>query len=129
MSLGVLEAFIEDPRHVIGGKLHEWQLSISSEQYYSDPAAPFHRDGSEGGSNAHAGHDRNGVPAAARRLSFHRRAFLDTIERLVPEMDAMGVRTLVNLSGGSDPVEVKEKVDFIRGSKHPDRFAACPKPC
>ena len=47
----------------------------------------------------------------------------DTIERLISEMDAMGLRTLVNLSGGSDPAAVKQKVDFIRASKYPDRFA------
>lgn len=46
----------------------------------------------------------------------------DTIERLIAEMDAMGVRVLVNLSGGSAPVAVKQKVDFIRASKYPDRF-------
>jgi len=46
----------------------------------------------------------------------------ETIERLVSEMDAMNLRVLVNLSGGSDPAEVKKKVDFIRGSAHPDRF-------
>ena len=45
-----------------------------------------------------------------------------TIERLITEMDAMGVRVLNNLSGGSDPAAVKQKVDFIRGSKYPDRF-------
>src|SRR5690606_31012880 len=27
------------------------------------------------------------------------------------------------LSGGSDPAQVKQKVDFIRSSKYPDRFA------
>jgi uncharacterized protein len=47
----------------------------------------------------------------------------DTIDRLIAEMDAMGLRVLVNLSGGTDPAAVKEKVDFIRGSAHPDRFA------
>jgi uncharacterized protein len=47
----------------------------------------------------------------------------DTIEQLISEMDAMGLRVLVNLSGGSDPGAVKEKVDFIRASQHPDRFA------
>ncbi len=46
----------------------------------------------------------------------------ETIERLIKEMDAMGVRVLTNLSGGSDPMAVKQKVDFIRASKHPDRF-------
>jgi hypothetical protein len=47
----------------------------------------------------------------------------DTIERLIKEMDEMGLRVLVNLSGGSDPAQVKQKVDFIRSSKYPDRFA------
>ena len=47
----------------------------------------------------------------------------ETIERLVSEMDAMGLRVLVNLSGGSDPAAVKQKVDFIRSSKHANRFA------
>jgi predicted TIM-barrel fold metal-dependent hydrolase len=46
-----------------------------------------------------------------------------TIDRLIAEMDAMGLRVLVNLSGGSDPAAVKQKVDFNRASKHPDRFA------
>jgi predicted TIM-barrel fold metal-dependent hydrolase len=46
----------------------------------------------------------------------------DTIERLIKEMDAMGVRVLNNLSGGSDPAAIKQKVDFIRASKYPDRF-------
>ena len=47
----------------------------------------------------------------------------ETIDRLVSEMDAMGLRVLVNLSGGSEPEAVKQKVDFIRSSKHADRFA------
>jgi predicted TIM-barrel fold metal-dependent hydrolase len=47
----------------------------------------------------------------------------ETIDRLVSEMDAMGLRVLVNLSGGSDPAAVKQKVDFIRSSKHANRFA------
>jgi hypothetical protein len=38
----------------------------------------------------------------------------ETIDRLVSEMDAMGLQVLVNLSGGSDPAAVKQKVDFIR---------------
>jgi len=46
----------------------------------------------------------------------------ETIERLIQEMDALNLRVLVNLSGGSDPAAVKEKVDFIRASPHPDRF-------
>jgi predicted TIM-barrel fold metal-dependent hydrolase len=46
----------------------------------------------------------------------------DTIERLIREMDAMGVQVLVNLSGGADPAQVKQKVEFIRASRYPDRF-------
>jgi predicted TIM-barrel fold metal-dependent hydrolase len=46
----------------------------------------------------------------------------DTIERLIQEMDANGLQILVNLSGGADPAQVKQKVDFIRASKYPDRF-------
>ena len=47
----------------------------------------------------------------------------ETIDRLIKEMDAMGLRVLVNLSGGSDPAAVKQKIDFIRGSQYADRFA------
>jgi predicted TIM-barrel fold metal-dependent hydrolase len=47
----------------------------------------------------------------------------ETIERLVGELDALNVRVLVNLSGGSDPAAIKQKIDFIRASKHPNRFA------
>lgn len=46
----------------------------------------------------------------------------DTIERLIQEMDAMGVRVLTNLSGGSDPEAIRQKVEFIRASQYPDRF-------
>lgn len=44
------------------------------------------------------------------------------IEKLIGEMNALNLRVLVNLSGGADPAAVKQKVDFIRSSKHPDRF-------
>jgi predicted TIM-barrel fold metal-dependent hydrolase len=47
----------------------------------------------------------------------------DSIERLISEMDAMNLRLLVNMSGGSAPDAVKQKVDYIRGSKYPNRFA------
>jgi uncharacterized protein len=46
----------------------------------------------------------------------------ESIERLIAEMDAMNLRVLVNLSGGSDPEAVRQKVEFIRGSRYPDRF-------
>jgi predicted TIM-barrel fold metal-dependent hydrolase len=45
-----------------------------------------------------------------------------TIERLIAEMDALNLRVLVNLSGGSDPAAIKQKVDFIRSSAYADRF-------
>jgi predicted TIM-barrel fold metal-dependent hydrolase len=44
------------------------------------------------------------------------------IDQLVREMDELNLRVLVNLSGGSNPDSVKQKVDFIRASGHPDRF-------
>jgi uncharacterized protein len=44
------------------------------------------------------------------------------IDQLVSEMDQLNLRVLVNLSGGSNPDTVKQKVEFIRASKHPDRF-------
>lgn len=47
----------------------------------------------------------------------------ETIERLLGEMDALNVRMLVNLSGGSDPAAVKQKVDYIRSTPHASRFA------
>jgi predicted TIM-barrel fold metal-dependent hydrolase len=46
----------------------------------------------------------------------------DNIERLIQEMNATGLRVLNNLSGGADPAAVKQKVDYIRSSKYPDRF-------
>jgi predicted TIM-barrel fold metal-dependent hydrolase len=46
----------------------------------------------------------------------------DTIERLVGELDAMNVRVLVNLSGGASPEAIKQKTDFIKASKYPNRF-------
>lgn len=46
----------------------------------------------------------------------------DTVERLIGEMDRMGLQVLVNLSGGADPNAIKQKVDYIRSSKYPNRF-------
>jgi len=43
------------------------------------------------------------------------------IERLIKEMDALNLRVLINLTGG-DADAVKQKMDFIRSSKYPDRF-------
>ncbi len=46
----------------------------------------------------------------------------ETIERLVGELDALNIRVLVNLSGGSSAEAVGQKVDFIRSTRHADRF-------
>jgi uncharacterized protein len=43
------------------------------------------------------------------------------IEEMVKDMDALNLRVLVNLSGGSGE-ELKRSVDFIRSSPHKDRF-------
>lgn len=40
----------------------------------------------------------------------------------IKEMDALNLRVLVDLSGGSDPARVKEKVDAINASPYKDRF-------
>lgn len=42
--------------------------------------------------------------------------------KMIPEMDALNLRVLVNLSGGSDPNVVKQKVDAIAESPYKDRF-------
>ncbi len=46
----------------------------------------------------------------------------ETIERLIGELDGIGVQVLVNLTPGADPAAVKRHVDYIRSSKHPNRF-------
>ena len=43
------------------------------------------------------------------------------VEQLIKEMDALNLRVLINLSGGNAEA-VKQKMDFIRSSKYPDRF-------
>jgi predicted TIM-barrel fold metal-dependent hydrolase len=40
----------------------------------------------------------------------------------VKEMDALNLRVLVDLSGGTDPAEIKRKVDVINASPYKDRF-------
>jgi predicted TIM-barrel fold metal-dependent hydrolase len=69
--------------------------------------------------------DQNEVPKAKYPVidsHNHTTINADNIEQMIREMDALNLRVMVNLSGGSDPKEVKEKVDFIRASKYPDRF-------
>jgi predicted TIM-barrel fold metal-dependent hydrolase len=44
-----------------------------------------------------------------------------SIEQLVREMDALNIRVLNNLSGGYG-AELKQRVDYIRSTKHADRF-------
>ena len=48
-------------------------------------------------------------------------AFVSNPER-VKQMDALNLRVLVDLSGGTDPAVIKQKVDAIRNSPYPDRF-------
>ncbi len=45
----------------------------------------------------------------------------NNIEQMIKEMDALNLRVLINLSGGN-AAAVQQKVEFIRSSKHPDRF-------
>ena len=44
-----------------------------------------------------------------------------TIEQLIKEMDALNIRVLNNLSGGFG-AELRQRVEFIRSSKHANRF-------
>jgi uncharacterized protein len=44
------------------------------------------------------------------------------IDAMIKQMDALNLRVLVNLSGGSDPAQVKQKVDFLKSTPHADRF-------
>jgi predicted TIM-barrel fold metal-dependent hydrolase len=48
-------------------------------------------------------------------------AFVTNPEK-IKEMDALNLRVLVDLSGGTDPAVIKQKVDAIRSSPHKDRF-------
>jgi uncharacterized protein len=45
----------------------------------------------------------------------------ESIGRLIQEMDALNIRVLNNLSGGYG-AELKQRVDFIRSTKHAHRF-------
>ena len=45
----------------------------------------------------------------------------ETIDRLIHEMDALNIRVLNNLSGGYGP-DLKQRVDYIRGTKYANRF-------
>ena len=40
----------------------------------------------------------------------------------IPEMDALNLRVLVDLSGGYEPAQIKQKVDAINASPYKDRF-------
>ena len=51
----------------------------------------------------------------------HQAVNAGNIERLIQEMDALNLRVLVNLSGGSGD-RLKQSVEFIRNSPHKDRF-------
>ena len=45
----------------------------------------------------------------------------ETIDRLIQEMDALNIRVLNNLSGGFGD-RLKQRMDFIRSTRHADRF-------
>ena len=51
----------------------------------------------------------------------HQAVNAGNIEKLVQEMNALNLRVLVNLSGGSGG-RLKQSVEFIRNSPHADRF-------
>jgi len=53
----------------------------------------------------------------------HLRITEANIEQTIREMDALNLQVLVNLSGGSDPAQVKSRVDTIKGSPYASRFA------
>ncbi|BCS32015.1 hypothetical protein TBR22_A12190 [Luteitalea sp. TBR-22] len=46
----------------------------------------------------------------------------ETMARLVGELDALNIRVLVNLSGGTSPDAIAQKVAVYRGTPHADRF-------
>src|SRR3954467_12569682 len=48
-------------------------------------------------------------------------SFISNPER-IKEMDALNLRVLVDLSGGTNPQEIKSKVDAINASPYKDRF-------
>ena len=52
----------------------------------------------------------------------HTTVSASNIDQLISEMNQLNLRVLVNLSGGSNPDSVKQKIDFISASKYPDRF-------
>lgn len=57
----------------------------------------------------------------------HQTATAENIPQLITEMDALNLRVLNNLSGGSG-ASLKAKVDTIRNSPHKDRFTVFANP-
>ena len=57
----------------------------------------------------------------------HQTATADNMPQLITEMDALNLRVLNNLSGGSG-ASLKEKVDAIRNSPYKDRFTVFANP-
>ncbi len=51
----------------------------------------------------------------------HHRITPDNVQQTIDEMDALNLRVLVNLSGGSGD-GLRQAVEVLRGSKYPDRF-------
>jgi predicted TIM-barrel fold metal-dependent hydrolase len=46
----------------------------------------------------------------------------NNIGQMIADMDALNLQVLVNLSGGSDPNVIKQRVDYLKSSPHADRF-------
>lgn len=46
----------------------------------------------------------------------------ETMAKLVGELDALNIRVLVNLSGGTSPEAIAQKVAVYKGTPHADRF-------
>ena len=51
----------------------------------------------------------------------HQSANAGTVDKLIQEMDALNLKMLVNLSGGTGD-RLRQNVEFINGSPHKDRF-------
>ncbi len=52
----------------------------------------------------------------------HNTSNAEGMAQRVAEMDGLNLRVLVDLSGGSDPAVIKQKVDAIKASPYKDRF-------
>ncbi|MEZ5318623.1 MAG: amidohydrolase family protein [Vicinamibacterales bacterium] len=46
----------------------------------------------------------------------------DNIDQMIRDMDALNLRVEVNLTPGSDPEVIRQRVEFLRNSRYADRF-------